>query len=229
MAQVFVVDRASFFDGAWPHGFVALGGADAARFLEQAAERGRFVDRDEAERREDWKQWIPYCVLRWRPGTRTDGEPAAVYVVRRTAGGGEQRLRGAWSIGLGGHVDAGDELGAATGPALFAASLARELAEELVLGEHLPAPRFAGLLNDDETAVGRVHAGLVYVWDLPGASPPAIPVREISKLTGGFRSLVELRDLWQDRARFETWSQFLLHAGIAGPMGASPVVVERPI
>ena len=225
MEQVLVVDRAAFFGGAWPQGFVPLAGADAAALLERAFAEGRFEPRAVAEQEPAWKQWIPYCALRC---VGRDGQPAAVYLVQRTKGG-DARLDGAWSIGLGGHVepldrDAATATGPGAGAAFFATALARELAEELVLRQPLPAPRCIGLLNDDATAVGRVHAGLVYVCDLEvarEAPAPDIAVREISKLRGGFGSLVELRRLWQDPARFESWSQFLIHAGVAGPMGGS--------
>jgi predicted NUDIX family phosphoesterase len=233
MQRVFVVDRTSFFDGSWPHGFVPLRGDAARTFLDQALALGRFEARPDAERTPAWKQWIPYCVLRCRRGqpAAAEGhapatEPAGLFCVRRTSGQGEARLHGSWSIGLGGHVEPEDRLAAGTehGANFFRRALARELAEELNLAGEVPAPRFVGLLNDDQTAVGRVHAGLVYVLDLVAdldAACRQVTVREISKMAGGFGSLVEFRELWQDPARFESWSQFLVTAGVAGPMGAS--------
>ena len=229
MAQVFVVDRTALFGGAWPHGFQAIGADATPSFLEHALARGRFVDRQEAEDTPDWKQWIPYCVLRCRPATPT-GEadpnslPTGVFRVQRTTKQSEARLHGSWSIGLGGHVEPEDTLrtGQATGPDFFAGALARELREELDVGHRVPHPRFLGLVNDDRTAVGRVHAGLVYVWDLIGTLAEAresVKVREISKMRGGFGSLVEFEELWQDPRRFESWSQFLVRSGVLGPMG----------
>ena len=85
-------------------------------------------------------------------------------------------------------------------------------------------PRLVGLLNDDTTSVGAVHAGLVYVLDLPvdlATARAAVQVREISKMRGGFGPLVELARLWQTPSQFESWSAFLLRAGVAGPMGDS--------
>lgn len=240
MAQVFVVDRAAFFDGAWPQGFVGMAGADATSFLEAACRRGRFVERPLAEQTPAWKQWIPYCVLRCRrdaapadeglsPGSR---ELQGIFRVQRTSGQGEARLHGAWSIGLGGHVEPVDRTApdAGSGATFFGRSLARELTEELLLARELPEPRFVGLLNDDRTPVGRVHAGLVYVCDLEAdleAARGLVGIREISKMHGCFGSLVEFRELWQDPARFESWSQFLVQAGVAGPMGASNL--PRPV
>lgn len=226
MAQVFVVDRAAFFGGDWPQGFMPLPAGDQALFLRQAYRLGRFVERPLAEANPAWKQWIPYCVLRCgTPGHAPARDPAAgVFVVWRTKGQSEARLHGACSIGIGGHVEPED--GGPQGPvdaAFFAGSLQRELAEELHL-EHLPlpAPTLLGLLNDDSTDVGRVHAGLVYCIDLPMPLPQAaaaLRIREISKMRGGFTHLVEFEELWQNPPQFESWSQILVRAGIAGPIG----------
>lgn len=237
MTEVFVVDRSAFFGGSdWPHGFVSLRGDDAAHFLDRAYRQGRFVERELAERTPAWKQWIPYCVVRSRtsPPPASEGlAPAAgqlsgIFRVQRTSKQGEARLHGAWSIGIGGHVEPIDGLAARPtehGANFFARSLARELAEELHLSSEVaPTARFVGLLNDDQTPVGRVHAGLVYVLDLDAdleAARRQVAVREISKMHGCFGSLVEFEELWQDPTRFESWSQFLVQAGVAGPMGDS--------
>ncbi len=235
MQQVFVVDRASFFDGAWPQGFLPLAGVAATDFLDRARAQGRFAERPRAERTPAWKQWIPYCVLRCRQQSAPANEgirPAAaalsgILSVQRTKGQGEARLHGSWSIGLGGHVEPADlavDPVPERGADFFQRSLGRELREELALAAPLPEPRFVGLLNDDHTQVGQVHAGLVYVCDLVAdleASRRLCKVGEISKMRGGFGSLVEFGELWQDPARFESWSQFLVAAGVAGPMGDS--------
>lgn len=232
MARVFVVDRAAFFGGDWPDGFLAIAAADATGFLRRLHTAGRFVDRATAEETPAWKQLIPYCAVRCRrtggadAGLAPDGPLEGILTVRRTTGQSEARLHGSWSIGLGGHVDPEDVPAGAPqavdGPSFFAGALQRELAEELLITGAVPKPQFVGLLNDDRTAVGQVHAGLVYVWDLVGSLEQAqatVQIGEISKMQGGLGSLVEFRDLWQDPARFESWSQFLIRAGVAGVMG----------
>ena len=231
--RVFVVDRDAFFDGRWPHGFVPL--PDAAAFLARALATGRFVDRDEAEANPAWKQWIPYCVLRcgdWSPGAEgARGGDRGVLLVQRTRGQRDTALHASWSVGLGGHVGPADAPGGDGSPAapdassFFASALRRELAEELFLPEdafELPEPQLVGLINDDSTAVGRVHAGLAYRLDLPlplGRARECVGIREISKMRGGFASLVEVAKLWQDRAQFESWSRFFIEAEVLGAMG----------
>ena len=237
MAQVYVVDRTAFFGGDWPQGFVPIAQEAAPAFLERAFRLGRFVDRPLAEQTPAWKQWIPYCVLRCQPADaatdaapehRTSAHPErGILCVRRTKGQSEARLHGSHSIGIGGHVEPEDQaVGVEVdGGRFFAQALTRELREEIQFGDlEIPAPRFLGLINDDSTEVGRVHAGLAYALDLSMTLRQAqvgVRIREISKMHGGFGSLAEFRELWQDQAQFESWSQFLIHAGVAGHMGDS--------
>jgi predicted NUDIX family phosphoesterase len=236
MAQVYVVDRAAFFGGDWPHGFHPIAPEAAPAFLERAFRLGRFVDRPLAEQAPAWKQWIPYCVLRCQPAQAgNEGSPAprgpanqdrGILRVQRTKGQSEARLHGSWSIGIGGHVEPEDQArGEVDGGRFFAQALTRELREEILFGDlEIPAPRFLGLINDDSTEVGRVHAGLAYSVDFLMTlrqAQAAVRVREISKMHGGFGSLAEFFKLWQDPAQFESWSQFLIHAGVAGHMGDS--------
>lgn len=220
MSQVLVADRAAFFGGAWPQGFVALPGPEGDQFLTTALAASRFVDRPIAEQTPAWKQWIPYCLLCCRGG---DGSEPGVLLVRRTKGQSEARLHGAWSIGLGGHVDPEDGPPSGPGNAYFARALGRELTEELVLPSHgAPKPRFLGLLNDDSTDVGAVHAGLVYRVDLDVPNSLArkqISIREVGKMEGCFTHLVEFFKVWQDGAPFESWSSVLVRAGCVDAVG----------
>jgi len=217
MEQVLVVRRDDFFAGSWPHGFQPLGASDGATLLERFRQASFFVERPAAEQQSAWKQLIPYCVI-----VRTD----EVFCVQRKKAQTEDRLHGLLSIGIGGHVNPGPEDPRTGAPGFFAAALRRELDEELVIPwQELPPPELIGLLNDDSNAVGQVHVGLAYRLESrnhrPG-EPPAehLRVREISKMVGGFRSLVELEPLWQDPQRFESWSRILLEAGIAGHKAA---------
>ncbi len=208
--QVFVVRRAEFFAGQWPQGFLALDPDAGAELVQDMEARGFLVDRAQAETNPDWQQPIPYCLL-------TAG--GDTFCVRRRGSGTEDRLHGLYSVGLGGHVGPDDLAGSGTEPgALMQACLERELREELVLPEGpLPEARLAGLLKDDSNQVGKVHAGLVYRLELSPEIATRVTVREISKLSGGFTPLVELKHLWQDRQRFETWSQLVLGALVLPP------------
>jgi predicted NUDIX family phosphoesterase len=205
-----VVRRAEFFAGRWPQGFVALGPEAGGQLTRDIEARGFLVDRALAETNPDWQQPIPYCLL--TAGGNT-------FCVRRREAGTEERLRGLYTVGLGGHVGPADLRSSASQPgALMQACLERELREELVLPEGpLPEARLVALLKDDSNQVGKVHAGLVYCLELSTEISARVRVREISKLRGGFTPLVELRRLWQDPHRFETWSQLVLGALVLPP------------
>ncbi len=188
--DVLVVPRARLFPSGAFHGFSAEG---VDRYLAAIAAHAIFVPRAGVEGDPGLKQIIPYVVLRHRD---------RVFLVKRTRGGSEERLREKFSIGIGGHINPEDVADAADP---VEAGMRRELEEEV----HVPAGwqvRPVGALNDDQEAVGSVHFGLVYVADLPSAE---VRVRETGKLVGAFATLEEIHDVY---ARLETWSQFIVAA-----------------
>lgn len=110
------------------------------------------ADRDTCETNEQLLQLLPYIVLR-----DLDGD---VFTYSRGQKGGEDRLKGNMSIGLGGHVDIepnqqGELLG------LLQAEAARELEEEVGIKLPPEAFIFTHLICDPTNAVGRVHIGLL--------------------------------------------------------------------
>ncbi len=146
---------------------------------------GRFAARAAMEHDARFKQLIPYLVLRDR---------GRYFLMRRTRAGGDQRLHDRFSIGVGGHLNPGD--------VDLAGGLAREWSEELV-ADFLPDFRLIGLLNDDETEVGRVHLGVVYLAEAAGRT---VAVRETYKLEGRFVTPATVRSVYD---RMETWSQLV--------------------
>jgi predicted NUDIX family phosphoesterase len=177
--RVFVVPRLAVPDEAAWYG---LRTDVLEAFVETMERDGRYEPRARMEGDPAFKQVIPYLVL--RDGSR-------YFLMQRLDAGGDPRLRGRYSIGVGGHLNPGD--GGMPG------GLAREWAEELI-ADFVPAFRLVALLNDDTTAVGAVHLGAVYVADAAGRS---VAIRETDKLTGAFAEPAEVAGL---RARLETWS-----------------------
>jgi predicted NUDIX family phosphoesterase len=162
--------------------------ADVDGHLAAIAAAAEFRPRAELEVDPGWKQIVPYLVLRDGP---------RVFLMQRTRAGADARLHDRWSIGIGGHIepDDGDPVG----------GLVREWHEEMA-ADFLPAWRFVGLLNDDSTAVGAVHLGLVYEADAAGRP---VAVRETDKLRGAFATLAEVETR---RPELESWSAFALDA-----------------
>jgi predicted NUDIX family phosphoesterase len=166
--------------------------------LRQAVARaGRYLDRSRAEQDPNFKQLIPYVVVR-------DGD--RVFLMERTAAGGDPRLHRKACIGVGGHLNPVD-----VGADPLEAGLRREWAEELDAG-WAPDFRLVGLLNDDSNPVGSVHLGVVFEVQAGGRP---VAVRERDKLSGRFASREEVERAWE---RLETWSQLVAHE----LLGASP-------
>jgi predicted NUDIX family phosphoesterase len=147
------------------------------------------------ERDSSFKQIIPYLVLR-------DG--ARYFLMRRTRAGGDARLHDRWSIGVGGHIDPGDDG--------LSGGLRREWREELIADFEPEFTPFA-LLNDDTTEVGAVHLGVVVLADA-GGRPVAI--RETDKLSGAFAEPAEVA---AGAEHLETWSRIVFDALEASPVG----------
>jgi predicted NUDIX family phosphoesterase len=159
-----------------------------ARLRQAVAAHGNFLDRPFAEQNPALKQLIPYVVVR-------DGE--RIFLMERTDAGGDPRLHRKASIGVGGHLNPVDQ-----GEDPLTDGLRREWAEELLTDWE---PRFdlVGLLNDDSTAVGSVHLGVVFTVETDGRP---VEVREQDKLTGRMVDPAEVRAAWD---RMETWSRLV--------------------
>lgn len=190
--DILVVPRSRLFWNG-PFRGVSTGGLD--EYLVRVRRFGIFRRRGDVEDDPALKQIIPYLVV--RSGSRC-------MLFQRTNAGGEGRLRGLFSIGVGGHISRDDVAGADDA---VAAGLRRELEEELLVGGEWSA-HLVGVLNDDDNAVGQVHFGLVHLVDVPSG---VVEIRETDRLTGRLATLDEVRASY---AQMETWSQLVFDAGI---------------
>jgi len=158
--------------------------ATADEVLYLISTRHFFIDRDVAEASPQYKQVIPYVVIRC-------GDD--YLVLERTAKQTEARLHHKVSLGIGGHINPGHTL---------LEGLEKELGEEVHVETDFKLD-FAGIINDDSTEVGTVHLGAVYVLE---AATRGVRVRETEKMTGAWTSRAALAPL---RERMETWSQIV--------------------
>lgn len=198
--QVWVVPRAVCFgDDAAPHGFVS---DLAGPLLERAKDHGTYVPRGAAETDPSLQQIIPYVVV-----IRDD----TLLLLQRTTQQTETRLHNLYSIGVGGHINPGDEHdAAAVGEHPFMGGLTRELHEELELSGALAEVNVLGLINDDTNDVGSVHLGVAVEAVADGIE---VTIRETEAMTGRFVTLAEAQAL---REGMESWSQYLLDALASG-------------
>lgn len=172
------------------HGFSQAG---VGGYLSRVRTHGVFKRRGEVEHDPSVKQIIPYLIVK---------HEGRLFLFQRSGRGGDPRLHGLYSIGVGGHINRRDVVGADD---VVDAGLRRELQEELQIGGSWRA-RLVGVLNDDTNAVGQVHFGLVHVVEV---DEPSVAVRESDTLSGRLADVEEVMGL---RDRMETWSQLILDA-----------------
>jgi len=189
--RVLVLPRADVPGGCDFHGIRAARAGQLEDLRATIWARGRYLDRAVAEEDPTHKQVIPYVVVR---------DADRVFLMSRTDAGGDPRLHGKASIGVGGHLNPVDEGGDA-----LMSGLRREWVEELET-DWEPEFELVGFLNDDTNPVGAVHLGVVFSVDAAGRP---VGVREHDKLVGAFAGTDELIGSWD---RLETWSRLVADA-----------------
>lgn len=157
-----------------------------------APENNFFTARGPAETNPELKQIIPYVLF-------VHNGRVLYYVRGKKAG--EQRLVSKGSIGIGGHMNDGDQsLFAFQGIDSYKAGVQREINEELNI-ETEYTNKIVALLNDDSNEVGRVHLGVVHVFHLASD--------KVSKREQMITNLCFLtpEELAARRDTLESWSQ----------------------
>ncbi|HEX3872494.1 MAG TPA: phosphoesterase [Pirellulales bacterium] len=168
------------------------------------AENISYRPRAEVEGDPSFKQLIPYVIFRFREGTST-----RLFQYTRGTGQGEGRLHRKRSVGIGGHISSDDACPShdehAYGSRAYEEGMRRELNEEVVVATPF-VQQCVGMINDDETDVGRVHLGIVHICDV---ERPDVSPRESEMIECGFR---DVEAIMGEIERFETWSQICLKA-----------------
>lgn len=169
---------------------------DVKSYIQQIldARNTRFLPRSRAEEDPNFKQIIPYVLIK-------RGDTLLHYM--RGKASGEKRLVAKGSIGIGGHINPSDERLFSLGREFYEIAVRRELHEELRIGGKFDT-KIVALLNDDSTPVGQVHFGIVHLCEL-----------HEEKVSKGEACITELRfltlaELESRRDQLETWSQFCL-------------------
>lgn len=152
--------------------------------------------RGDMEEDPTFKQLISYCIL--------ENENDELLVYERLSGGGEARLHGQSSIGVGGHMN--DVKGAESINEVLRVNAQRELEEEVGLSESKSQNlAYIGFINDDTNEVGEVHLGVVFKIHVNSNDVEAMETDA-------------LRIKWVDQSKiedydeFETWSALILQA-----------------
>ena len=196
--QVLVIPTPLLHELGYFQGFTR----DVDRYLDELlnAQHASYRPRGEMEENPNFKHLIPYVIFRY---ATPDGE-VTVFQYQRGQGQGEKRLHAKRSIGIGGHISSIDEANERDLHP-YQEGMQRELAEEVEIGTEY-TERLVGLLNDDETEVGKVHLGVVHIFDV---QRPDVRPRELDMHHAGFRPV---RQLLAELDGFESWSQICLEA-----------------
>ena len=193
--EIMVVPREILF--ADNKHFQGFKGHDEHDFQQTILDNHRFEKRGPMEEDESFKQPIGY-VLIVNPKLRK------VFAYRRSDSGGEGRLHGNWSWGVGGHIEKADS----EGENPIRESLAREILEEVELSGGLSGIKPLGYINYDNNSVSKVHFGILYVIETDSSE---VRPKDIEVGEGRLLSIEEIEGiLSKTNVVVEEWSKIAL-------------------
>ena len=192
MSDILVVKTSAL--SPWIEGRCGLIGGCGQEIAALVEREHEFLPRPDMEQDPGYRQIIPYVAV-----TR-GGE---VFATRRLNAGGEARLHGKLSLGVGGHIERADD---GTREGILMRALEREVGEEVAV-ENMIALTPLGVINETDDEVSRVHLGFLFRMEVSGE----VSVRETDKLEGMWLPIAEL-DKYS--GEFEGWS--VIAAGALG-------------
>ncbi|MBL3397585.1 NUDIX domain-containing protein [Staphylococcus pasteuri] len=193
--QIIVVPRTTLFDNETNafNGFLSKSDVKGDNIFNSLSHY-EVKRRGDMEENPDYKQLISYCLL--------ENQNGEILVYERLSGGGEERLHGQSSIGVGGHMN--DVVGADSINEVLRVNAQRELEEEVGLStEDSQNMEYIGFINDDNNDVGKVHMGVVFKITVNSNDVEA-------------KETDTLRIKWIEKGKiesyddFETWSALIL-------------------
>jgi predicted NUDIX family phosphoesterase len=156
-----------------------------------AVKNGAFLARKIAETDFNFKQIIPYVIVR---------HENRYILMRRTTKQTEARLHDKYSIGVGGHINDDD---AAKGiDNIIHCGMRREIEEEIHIKDERSC-ELVGVINDNSSEVSRVHMGLVYVLT---AGSSEFDITEKDKYTANWATVEEMLPFYD---KMESWTQIV--------------------
>jgi predicted NUDIX family phosphoesterase len=151
----------------------------------------RFLERNLAEKDYQFKQVIPYVVVRHED---------RCLLIWRTSQQTEARLHNLYSLGVGGHINNTDIPTANSN--LILTGMRREFTEEIAV-EGEQSCDLVGVINDDSTDVSRVHMGFVFALR---TATPRYTIMEPGKYTAAWKTAAELGAHY---GQMESWAQIV--------------------
>ena len=193
--QILVVARETIFSNE-KNSFYGFIESNDARVEEIVSTFDKYEVKRRGDMEEDpsYKQLIGYALVK-------DKNTKEVLVYKRLVGGGEARLHGKASVGIGGHMN---DVPNKNIDEVIKENVAREIEEEIGIdfAEALNNISFVGLINDDKEEVGKVHIGLVYVVEV---DKEKVVITEDDTLTIEWLNSDDAKQV----ENYESWSDFL--------------------
>ncbi|MBF0715521.1 NUDIX domain-containing protein [Gemelliphila palaticanis] len=194
--QILVVNRKEIFSDEKNafYGFISLEDSRVEEIV-KTFEKYEVKRRGDMEEDPSYKQLIGYVLVK-------DKNTKEVLVYKRLVGGGESRLHGKASVGIGGHMN---DVENTPIEEIVKINAAREIEEEIGISfdEALNSLNFVGLINDDKEEVGKVHIGLIYVCEV---DKNKVKVTEDDTLKIEWLNSNEAKKV----ENYESWSEFLI-------------------
>ena len=194
--QILVVPREQLFNSE-ENAFNGFIGKDDPRYqaIVDTFKNFDVKRRGDMEKDSSYKQLISYVII-----STADDEETLVY--ERLGGGGEQRLHGLLSIGVGGHMNDIPEV--TDIDEKLSINAKRELEEEVgLVGDDVNDIEIMGLINDDDNDVGLVHIGLVLKVSV---AKDNVSNMEADTLALTWKNNNELSEL----SPYESWSELII-------------------
>lgn len=200
---ILVIDRKLFDDIGSFQGFNPKPDA----YLNAVGDRKnwQFKAKSAMEQDPSYKQPIPYVIIVREPG---DPDRVQIFSYTRAKASGEERLHDLLSVGLGGHIgtqdqepNPGDQDRGILHNALF-----REITEEVGQIPEAWSMDCVGVINDDETPVGRVHLGFCFILKV-STKLTAIDPDELQEAS--FLKRYQVKENL-DKDLYEPWSKIAL-------------------
>jgi predicted NUDIX family phosphoesterase len=154
---------------------------------------GRYILRSDAEGDMTFQQIIPYSYI--------VSEDEEYFITERI--GGEERLKGKLSIGVGGHINPCDGY-----EGNLEAAMRRELNEEIIFPYDAPKFEYVGTVRDLASSTPD-HLGIVYKIVVKNEDKEKVQVKEIYNLKGMW---LNKEQLLNNYLKFESWAKFIIQA-----------------
>ncbi len=190
--QILVVKRELLFEAQVTHGMVPMNSFDD--YVKKIDEHKEFLWRSKMEEDPAYKQIIPYMIF---------SHAGKYFLMRRRHDGNAKELRNKYTLGIGGHLRQED-----MGEGFTVAEWGAREFEEEVRYEGAYSLEPLGLLNDEASLIGRVHAGFAFILH---AESDQVSIR--SEFKEGF--MLSLDECMKYYDSMELWSQFVIDYLIA--------------